>query len=419
MADMTYVDVRVRVDEERGAVSITDFSMSDPQVAEYFASHAPDQREDRLEAAIRTGVLTLKSTDVGERVDYVKKEFERLRADVEKKMDETVRDMDDYLGADGKMPRMMEEYIGKEGEISKIMEKYIGEDGEVREVSRKIAMEWANEMRQSMDPRNEKSPLHGMHQDIVNNLDRMREGMAERMGEKNIEQKTPLKGQEFEEYCRQEIGRMAHVTGDVVEDTSKIPGNVPNAKTGDLVIDVIDTDVRIAIEVKDIGRMSEKKASDVLDDVMNNRGANFGLLIVKNVEAFPGHMGWFHEFASTKKLAVALGSKSDDDARDLVIHREILLIAYKWARARAMASALDTGRVDARAIVAKMNGIRDSLSDLPSIMGQVKTIEGAAKKIRVTVDDVTNAAKAALDDVDTSLKKTGGIKGAEGRPESN
>ena len=407
MADMTYADVRVHVDEERGAVSITDFSMSDPQVAEYFASQAPDQREDRLEAAIRAGVLALKSADVGERVDYVKKEFERLRTDVEKKMDEAVRDMDGYLGEDGRMPRMMEEYIGKEGEVSKLMEKYIGEDGEVREVSRKLATEWADTLRQSMDPRNEKSPLHGMRQDILDKLDTMLKGMAERMGEKNIEQKTPLKGLEFEEYCRQEVGRMAHVTGDAVEDTSKIPGNVPNAKTGDLVIDVSDTNVRIAIEVKDIGRMSENKASDVLDDVIENRGANFGLLIVKNVEAFPGHMGWFHEFGSTKKLAVALGSKSDDDARDWVIHREILLIAYKWARARAMASALDAGRVDAKAIAAKMNGIRESLSGLPSIKRQVRTIEGAAGKIRVMVDEVTDAAKTALDDVDASLKKTG------------
>lgn len=410
-----YTDERVRVDEEKGVVTIADFSMSDKQVAEYFASHAPDQREDKMKAAIRAGVLTLKSVDVGERVDYVKKEFELLRTDVEKKMDDAVRGMDGYLGKDGMMPRMMEWYVGKEGEVFKAMERYIGEGGEVSEMAKKLAAEWADNLRQSMDPRDEKSPLHGMRQDILGRLDMMLERIAQRTGEKNIEQKTPLKGREFEEYCLREIGRLAHVTGDTVEDTSKTPGSVPNAKKGDLVLAVAGTGVRIAIELKDVKKISVNEASDVLDGAIENRGADFGLLIVKNREAFPRHMGWFHEFDSTNKLAVALGSESDGNARGWTIHREILLIAYKWARARAMANALDVGRVDAKTIAAKMNDIKGSISSMSGIKRQVTTIEKAASNIRSLADEVTDNVNTALDEVSTSIRKTG-AKGAERRP---
>ena len=402
-----YTDERVHVDEERGTVSITDFSMNDRQVAEYFASQAPDQREDRLEAAIRAGVLALKSVDVGERVDYVKKEFERLRSDVEKKMDDAVHDMDDYLGDDGMMPRMMERYVGEEGEVFNIMERYIGEGGEVSEMAKKLAAEWADTLRQSMDPRNEKSPLHGMRQDILSRLDTMLEGMAQRIGERNIEQKTPLKGREFEEYCLREISQLAHITGDAVEDTSKMQGSVPNSKKGDLVAVIADTGGRIAIEVRNVKKMSMSKALDLLDGTIENRGADFGLLVVKNVEAFPRHMGWFHEFGSTDKLAVALGSESDGATRDWTIHKEILLIAYKWARARAMANALVTERVDAKAIAAKMNIVRESISGLSGIKRQVTTIEKAAGSIRGMVGKVTDGANATLDDVAASLKKAG------------
>lgn len=415
MANMQtqYANERVYVDEERGVMSITDFSMSDRQVAEYFASQAPDQREDRLKAAIQTGVLALKSADVGERVDYVKKEFERLRADVEKKMDDTVRNMDGYLGKDGMMPRMMDVYIGKDGEVFKVMEKYIGEGGEVSEMAKKMALEWANTLRQSMDPRNEQSPLHGMRQDILGRLDMMLKEMAQRTGEMNMEQKTPLKGREFEEYCLREIGQIAHVTGDVVEDTSKIPGSVPNAKKGDLMIVVAGTGARIAIEVKNVKKIYESKASNVLDGAIENRGADFGLLVVKNVEAFSESMGWFHEFGSTNKLAVALGSESDDDAHDRIIRKEILLIAYKWARARAMANALDVGSVDAKAIAGKMNKVKESLSGLSGIKRQVTTIEKAAGKIRTTIDEVTGDVKTTLDDVSTSLRKAGAERRSE------
>lgn len=403
-----YANERVRVDEERGVVFITDFSLNDQQVAEYFASQVPDQREDRLEAAIRAGVLALKSADVGERVDYVKKEFERLRGDVERKMNDAVHDIEGYLGEDGKMPRMMEGYIGKEGEVFKVMEKYIGEGGAVSETAERLAAEWADTLRSSMDPRNEKSPLHGMRQDILDRLDMMMEGVVQRRAEKEIKRKTPIKGFEFEEYGFQEIGSIAHVMGDVVENTTKMTGSVPYSKKGDLVIEVANTSARIVIEVKDIKAISENKARETLDASIENRGAHFGLLVVKNVEAFKTAVGWFHEFGSTNKLAVALGSKMEDnDADSWIIHGEILLIAYKWARARAMANALEVGKVDTKAIAAKMDMVKDHISQLSSIKSQVTTIEKAAGNIRSTVAEVAASANAALEDVAVSLKKVG------------
>lgn len=387
---------RVRVDEKRGVVSITDFSMSDREVVEYFASQDPGLYEDRLEVAIRTGVLALKSTYVGERVDYVKKEFERLKTDLEKQMNETVRGIDGYLGNDGTMPRLMKAYVGEEGEVFKVMERYIGEGGEVSGMAKKMAEEWADTLRQSMDPRNEQSPLHYMHQDILDRLNTMVKGI----GGKDIEQKTPLKGQKFEEYCRSELGELTHVIGDTLEDTSKTTGSVANSKKGDLVATVAGTDARIVIEVKNVTEMSEREASDVLDDSMENRGADFGLLVMKNVEAFSKSMGRFHEFNSTNKLAVALGSKSDDDN---IIHREILLIAYKWARARVAANSLETGTVDAKAMAEKMKKVKDSLSKLSYIKGKATTIKNTADDIHRTAGQMTDDINTALDDVHESL----------------
>ena len=394
---------RVRVDEEHGAVSITDFSVSDRQVAEYFALYNPDQREDRLEAAIRAGVLALKSVDVGERVDYVKKEFEQLRSDVEKKMDDTVRDVAEYLGEDGKMSRMMERYVGEEGEVFKAMDEYIGEDGEVNEMGREMAEEWAA----MMDPRNEKSPLNLLRKEILGRLDEVRDGFAKRMGEKSVEDVTPIKGRKFEEYCLDEVSKLVRVTGDKIKDTSKTTGSKPGGKKGDFVVEIAGTDTSITIEVKDQGGISENKVMSLLDNSMANRGADFGLFIIKNVEAFPKSMGWFHDFGSTNKLAVALGSKADGNARDWTIHKELLLVAYKWARAKAIANKLDAESVDAKAIMAKMNEVRASLSGLSTIKKHATSIANTANKIRGEADTVTRTANDALDDVSGSLEKAG------------
>lgn len=50
------------------------------------------------EAWIYENVLMLKLVDVEKHVDYVRGEFERLRNDVERRMDEAVRGMEGYLG---------------------------------------------------------------------------------------------------------------------------------------------------------------------------------------------------------------------------------------------------------------------------------------------------------------------------------
>ena len=402
-----YVDGKVQVDEGSGTISITGFTLKDREVAEYFASQDPGRREEMLEDAIRAGVLALKSVDVGKRVDYVKREFEQLRNDVEKSMDKTVQDMEGYLGEDGKMPRMMEEYVGENGEVFKAMEKYMGEGGIVSETARDMAAEWADKLRASMDPREEKSPLRSMRQDILDKLDGVMEQMAQRMGEKKVTQKTTIKGYEFEEDCIRRISKIAHVTGDVVADTTTEAGDVPRSKKGDLVIEVADTHARIAIELKDVRSLSVNKTRDTLDEAIKNRAAHFGLLIAKNVEAFSAKAGWFHEFGSADKLAVALGSEADDeeDTDGLAVRDEILLIAYKWARARAMANALDEKSVDAKTIAAKMNDVRGHISGLSKIKRQATSIIKSANSINGLVRDVIDDANADLDDAIASLQK--------------
>ena len=117
-----------------------------------------------------------------------------------------------------------------------------------------------------------------------------------------------------------ELGKLAHIMGDDISDMSKMTGYVSNSKKGDMVVNVAGGS-SIAIEVKDVGSITQDGASELLDDCMDNRDAAFALLVVKNVEAFPKSMGWFHEFGPSK-LAIALGSASEVDA-DTPMHGEI------------------------------------------------------------------------------------------------
>ena len=59
-------------------LTITDFQTTDPEVVGYFEKIKPELRQDRLVSTLRTGVIALKDAQIGERVDYVEKEFQKL-----------------------------------------------------------------------------------------------------------------------------------------------------------------------------------------------------------------------------------------------------------------------------------------------------------------------------------------------------
>ena len=382
-------DSPVSIDRGSGTLKIAGFRMQDGEVAEFFASQESSLLEDRLAAVIRTGVMALKSADVGERVDYVKREFGVLKGSLDRIMSESASSMDGYLGENGK--------------VRQALEKYVGEDGTMSRTAGEFAREWAETLRRSMDPKEESSPLHGLRVDIMERLDGIADGLAAREATKEVEKKTPLKGYPFEDYCMRTIDEFAHHNGDSVSDTTRNVGDVKRSKKGDIVVDVGGS-ARVVIEVKDVGKISEDDARRVLDESIRNRRADFGLMVVKNAEAFGRTRKNFLEFASSDKLAVALGSGVDGDA-DSAVSDDILLIAYKWARARAIANARGSTEVDAKAISDKIEAVRASVKPLSSVITHAKNIEEEAGKIRDDVKDVIDSTKDALDDVESALRR--------------
>ena len=182
-------DKIVDIDEEGETITITGFTLEDPDVAEYFRSQDPQQRKERLKAVIQTGVLALKSTDITTRVDYVKKEFERLR-----------RDIDSYFASEGKLPAIMEKYMGDEGKINEILEQYVGENGDMRGAISEMVLDWTKNLKESMDPDNEDGLLFDFKRDIIARIEEIKKNIAHDEGVESMKDKLTKKGIEFEDY---------------------------------------------------------------------------------------------------------------------------------------------------------------------------------------------------------------------------
>ena len=120
----------------KGKLTITCFQTADPEVVEYFGDQKPELRQDRLVSTLRTGVIALKGAQIGERMDYVEKEFQKLDQKYTNTLGLTLQEMDS----------MYDGYMGENGKFRQIMTENFGEDGVL--------------LKEIFDPNREGSPLY-------------------------------------------------------------------------------------------------------------------------------------------------------------------------------------------------------------------------------------------------------------------
>ena len=394
-------DKTIQIDEASNTITVTDFTLSDPDVVEYFVSQDPQQLEERLKAVIQTGVLALKSTDITTRVDYVRKEFAQLKHDMDTKIEDAINSMDNYFNPEGSVPTIMEKYLGNDGEVNRILDQYVGENGNMRTVISNMMSSWTAELQESMDPNNENGLLSNLKQDIIERLEEIKRNIAYSEGVESMKSKSTAKGVEFEDVCYDMISDIAHIQDDGVSNVSKEIGLVSNSKSGDILVEIAKSKARIAIEIRNVASITQNQIKDDLDAAIRNRGAHFGLCILNNVESVKKSMSWFHEFDSGDKLAIALSSTSDA----VVLHEELLLIAYKWARAKALENIQSRGDIDTGMLTARMNEVREQIQKLSTIKTQVRNIENATVSIKDTIAEVTESVTATLDSVSDAFQK--------------
>lgn len=80
----------------------------------------------------------------------------------------------------------------------------------------------------------------------------------------------------------------------------------------------------MVIEVKDWQSIDGFGIKSNMEESLENRDASYGIFIIKNVEALPDYMGWFHDYPKDKYLVCALTDENEN-----TLHEEILHMAYQ------------------------------------------------------------------------------------------
>ena len=210
-------------------------------------------------------------------------------------------------------------------------------------------------------------------------------------------QKGTQKGVEFEEYCGNFISDIAKGYGDKLEATGGTAGLIAGNKKGDHVYTIEDTGKKIVLEMKDYSRpQSMPKLESYMDEAIQNRGAEYGIVVSKRKSGFPQHVGIFQEFGNN--LFVALTTEESEDAE---LQNELLTIALPWARLRLKQKS---GTVDSELIIQKIESAQRNMKKFSNIKTKCTSIKNTSDEISDDLDDLRDLIKADLDDVSKSLK---------------
>jgi hypothetical protein len=205
------------------------------------------------------------------------------------------------------------------------------------------------------------------------------------------------KGRSFEEKVHEVIDEIAGVRDDVAHHVGDLPGET-RGKKGDTVIEIGGAVgpclAKVAFDPKDSSNLTRPKAWDVLNGSLDDRGADYAVLVVATEENLPAGTQNLVEYEGNK-LIVAVDREEPE--------RIVLETAYGLARARALAARKDELALDAPAMKEAIDETRRALESLKTARQALTGMRKNADSIESALGTMEEGAKAALARADSLI----------------
>ena len=385
--------------------------------------------------AIEIGARVLDREQAGANADFVRSEFDKVSREVEAAFTERAREAGEQL------EKQMEAVFGPEsGLLTKALERHFSDDSSgavqnrVKEVITEVMTRSREDLLRQFSSADGQNPLAdfkagtlrqlgqlGEQQD--NNLRALNEQLSslkvelqalrdekQRLEEVEAErEKGSAKGRTFEESVADALERIASVRDDSCDAVGDQSGAL--GKVGDVVIEIDACNGpprgRIVFEAKSGKALTKPKAWQQLNAALDQRDADFAVLVVPSEERLPAKTRPLTEY-NGDKLLVAYDPEGDTTLP--------LEVAYSLARARVLMARADDSTVDSGAIrdvVDRAMAVVDDTRKIKlQLTGSKKGIEGAYEML----EQMEGRVRGYLRDIEDLASADIGVADAEPAP---
>jgi hypothetical protein len=371
------------------------------QVAE---GHAPAETVTR---AIEIGTRVIESEGTAANVDYVKAELERqlrplaeqLGGVIEEGQDEFVERLSSSFDSErsGSVQQQIREMLitAMEHQRTQLARQFSAQDGANPLADFKDgvvrAVKGAQEAQQA-----ERAQDRERIEALTTEITALRERLSAREQIEAEQSRGTAKGRDFEDRIHALLDEIATARADVAHHVGDLAGET-RGKKGDTVIELGagcgPCLAKIAFDPKD-SQLTRPKAWEVLNGSLDDRGADYAVLVVASEENVPAKTQSLVEYEGNK-LIVAV----DRDEPE----RNILEAAYGIARARALAARQDELSLDAPAMKEAIEEARRALESLKTARQALTGVRKNADSIESALARMEETAKAALARADSLI----------------
>jgi hypothetical protein len=370
--------------------------------------------------AIEIGARVLDREQTGANVEFVKSEFDKVSREVEAAFTERARTVGEAF------EKKIDEVFGPEsGHLTKALERHFSDDSSgavqhrVKDVVSEVLSRSREDLLRQFSAADGTNPLADFKAGTLARLKQAEErqdanlrALLEKMGalEKELQalqaerekldeldaerERGTAKGRDFEELVAEAVDEIARLQGDDCDAVGDVKGAI--GKTGDVVVGIDacrgPARGRIVFEAKN-SRPSKPDAFRELDRALEQRDADFAVLVVSGDEKVPAKMHPLREY-NGDKLVVSWDPEEGT--------RIALELAYALARARVLMSRGGEEAVDSAAI-------RDTIERALGAMEDVRKVKSQLTGAKTSIDNARQLVEAMADRVREHLTDIEGL----------
>jgi hypothetical protein len=362
---------------------------------------------ETVSRAIEVGARLIESEGTAANVDYVRAELERqirpladrLGAVIEEGQDDFVERLANNFDPErtGSVQQQIRELLGTamEHQRSQLAKQFSAQDGANPLADFKEGVVRAvrsSQEAQQLERAEDRKRIDTLTAEVT--------ALRERLGAKeelDVEQaRGTAKGRNFEGRVHDVLDGIATARGDVSHHVGDQAGET-RGKKGDIVVEIGAGGgpalAKIAFDPKD-SQLTRPKAWEVLNGSLDDRGADYAVLVVASEENVPAKTQSLVEYEGNK-LIVAVDREEPE--------RYVLEAAYCMARARALAARKDDLALDAPAMKEAIDETRRALESLKTARQALTGMRKNADSLGSALSVMEEGAKAALARADSLI----------------
>src|SRR3954468_10520343 len=368
--------------------------------------------------AIEIGARGLDREQAAANTEFVKTELERVSRQVEAEFGEKARTVVEFFD------KRVDSVFGPEnGQLAKELEKLFsdGSSASVQNRTRELLAETLAKAREDLlkqfSSADGANPLADFKQGMVRAVEQAQERQhrdqqvllgrvsdldkqlqALRLEKEKLEEvaeereRGTAKGRTFEEHVAEAIDAIAAAQGDEADAVGDLKGSA--GRTGDGVVGIEGCTGpplgRVVFEAKD-RRLSKPRALEELDKAMQDRDADFAVLVVPSDEEVPTKLQTLREYNGDKLVVTVDPEEGGTLALEL---------GYRLARARVLMARGSVEGVDAAAVRDTVQRALNAMDEVRRIKNTLTGAQTSIQKGKDLVDAMAGRVRANLDDID-------------------